>query len=167
MSKVTEWIIRDNKVVVTVDSIGNFSAEVDEVAIEAKTLAELKPKVEKAIKRMIDNANPKKQVGITVLGMTLTKDRYDPLEKDVAVIHARLRGKHGRNHEYLFTAESGQKFKLRSWGNQHCTRRLTPALEAEYLQLAQAQADASKALEAWEKKHVVSMETLLGAHDED
>ncbi len=166
MSKVTEWIIRDNKVAVSVDHLGNFTATVDDVELEAKTLADLKPKVEKAIKRMIDNANPKKQIAITVLGMRIVNKTHDPLQKGVGVVHARLRGKHGRNHEYLFTAESGQKFKLRSWGNQHVTRRLNAGQEAEYLALAQAQADADAAIAAFEKAHVINMDNLLGRDDD-
>lgn len=167
MSKVTEWIIRDNKIAVHVDHLGNFSATVDDVELEAKTLVELKPKVEKAIKRMIDNANPKKQIQITVLGMKIVNSTHDPLQKGIGVVHARLRGKHGRNHEYLFTSESGQKFKLRSWGNQHVTRRLNAGQEAEYLRLAQTQADAIAAVEKFEKEHVINMDRLLGSDDDD
>src|SRR5215510_8130893 len=157
MSKVTEWKIRDQKVAVEVDHLGNFSATVDDVTLEAKTLVELKPKVEKAIKRMIDNENPKKQIAITVLGMVLTKSQHDPLAKGVGVVHARLRGKHQRNHEYLFTAEAGPKFKLRSWGNQHVTKRLNAGQEAEYLQLAMAR---------FEKAHEISMDRLLGEEED-
>src|SRR5262245_37546100 len=167
MSKVTEWTIRDHKVAVTVDHLGNFNATVDDVDLEAKTLADLKPKVEKAVKRMIDNANPKKQLAVTVLGMIIVNKTHDPLQKGIGVVHARLRGKHGRNHEYLFTAETGQKFKLRSWGNQHVTKRLNAGQEAEYLQLAKAQADADAAMEAFEKAHVLNMDRLLGADDDD
>jgi hypothetical protein len=144
---------------VEVSDSGYFTAEVDDAEYSAKTLAELTEQVKKALKRMSDK---QAHVKVTVLGYQLTKDRFEPVEKADAVIHAVLRGKHERNHEYLLTADGGTKFKLRTWSED---KALCPRLSAsqveQYLALARARTAAAEAVAAFMKEHTERPEVLL------
>lgn len=157
--KVTTIKVGKHSADVEVNHVGYFTAEVDDAEFSAKTLAELTEQVKKALKRLGDK---KAHVKVTVLGYQLTKERYDPVEKADAVIHAVLRGKHERNHEYLLTAEDGTKFKLRTWSEDKALcPRLSASQVSQYIALAKAKTAAIAAVDAFAAEHTERPDVLL------
>lgn len=159
MSVVTTIEINNERVEISVNNAGRFQAEYDDQEFSTKTLDELTEQLKAAGKLAAET----KAVDVTVIDHVLdSKARFDPLTKGIGVVHAKLRGKHERNDEWLLTSESGRKFKVRQWGDeQHICRRLTNEEVDEYTALARAAVAAEKALESWRHARRLDPEAAL------
>lgn len=159
MAHVTNVMINNQTVEIEVDGSGRFTAEFDDQDFTAKTMEELGEQLRVAGKKSRET----KAVDVSVIDHVLSKDRYDPLQSGIGVVHAKLRGQHERNHEWLLTAESGQKFKVRQWGSGErvICRRMTESEVAEYMQLANAVKTAEKVFESFRAKMRADPKRLL------
>jgi len=146
-----------------VDSSGQFSAEYNDERYSANTRADLLVLLEKAVKQ----AAAEKAAPVTIVNLVYPEKKShweNPVEEGRGVIHAQLRGKHGREHSmWLFTSESGVKFKLGGYGDRlsQLCRRLTPEEVADYATLVAAIDTAQAAFDAWlQARHVSPQEAL-------
>lgn len=142
---------------INVDARGMFCAEFNDQEYREDTRAKLIA----ILTRVIKAAAQQGTVEVTVLGLVAREGKYDrdegPFTSGDGVVHARLRGKHERQHNcWLLISDDGKKFQVSggyssaSWlRDGQITRRLTPDEVAEYLRLKSASTAARKAHEAF------------------
>jgi hypothetical protein len=161
--------VSGERIEIHVHSDGIFQATFSEEEYNAKTLEELKAKLEKAVKA----ARNEKAVPCTVLGFRPVEKRKgsagfsdEPFEAGLGFVQAKLRGKHARQHEtYLLMTDDGkQRFQLNGWRSSNgvtLTERLGEAEIAQYLELAKIAEAAQAELNAFLEARKVRPEELL------
>jgi hypothetical protein len=147
---------------VTVDSGGRFSAEVpDHGEIYADTYAKLKELVQAAITKVVDRRSKAKPVPITHI---THGSRYERGLDKIVFVPGTLTGIHSQNGDLLITTEKGGKQRIDTYGGS-VAKRMSPADEAHYKSLLQAEEDARAAILAWKRQWLVTDQnamTLLG-----
>lgn len=161
--KVTTDTIGKEKIDIHVDSSGHFWAEYEDERYEDETRKALLEKLAKAVKRH----ESEKAVRVTLVDVQPTTRKsfsYGPYEPGRGVLHARLRGKHGREwNAWLFVSEDGKtKFKMASHnGGFTLCPRLSAEQVAEYERLSGAIETAKAAYAEWLKGVEVTPEEAL------
>lgn len=156
-----------------VDNDGKFYAEHDGETFTSLTRQGLLDDLHRAIARA-KAANP---VKVTVLGLVPTdpiadKNRYganSAFKSGDGVVHASLRGKHGRNWgTFLFVTDDAKKQKFQLQGTREATvaRRLDGVEVQEYTVLLAVFREAESALKAFVERVEIDPEQALNTKTE-
>jgi len=138
--KVTRYNSREQLVDIDVNEYGTFSATVDGVKLEAKSLEDLKPKIDRATKQ--------EQARVAIPFVRYVKDSW---RKDGGKFkRGFITGLHASNSNLLVKFE-GEKGSTQEYIGEYL--KLTPEQEVEYQQLVLAAEAAAKLQDAFEKKH--------------
>lgn len=155
-----------HKIEIDVDGHGQFSAEFNDHTFTHKTRLELIDALKVAVKR----ADAQGVVEVTVIGIAASDRKYssDPFMSGAGYVHAKLRGKHERQHNtFLLVTDDARfkptKFKIEGWRNGTITRRLTDVETTEYLRLAESLRVATTALEDFTGAAQIKPEDALDA----
>lgn len=175
MPKVASFAVGDEEVDIEVDANGRFFAVYDRENFAADTLQELKDRLAKANRKVLD----KHAIDVTVVGLvpTETASRYgrtEPYEAGIGVINAKYRGKHARTNALLLisegsTAEERKKFDLSSYDSTReykiICRRISLDETMEYLRLAKAAEYAHEQLMVWINARRLDLKKLAEKDD--